>query len=82
MAQYGYSGLSGIRQVFRAVQRPDAEAVLQVGTALPVVAMIDELEAELDTPIVACNAALYWQTLRGIGLDDRLSGYGRLFAEH
>ena len=74
--------LDDIRRVFRAVQRAGAEAVLQVGTALPVVAMIDELEAELGTPIIACNAALYWQSLRGIGLDDRFSGYGRLFAEH
>ena len=30
--------------------------------------MIAELEAELQKPIVACNAALYWQTLRALGV--------------
>ena len=74
--------LEDIRRVFRAVADNDCDAILQVGTALPVVAMVDELEAELDKPIVACNAAVYWQTLRGVGIDDKLQGYGRLFSEH
>lgn len=74
--------LEDIRRVFRAVAESDCAAILQVGTALPVVAMIEDLEAELEKPIVACNAAVYWQTLRGIGIDDKLQGYGRLFSEH
>ena len=44
--------------------------------------MIEELEAELGKPIVACNAAVYWQALRGIGISDAVSGYGRLLAQH
>ena len=74
--------LADIRQVFRQVAEADCEAILQVGTALPVVAMIDQLEAELGKPIVACNAAVYWQTLRGIGITDAVPGYGRLLARH
>ena len=74
--------LADIRRVFGEVARSDCEAILQVGTALPVVALIEELEAELGKPIVACNAAVYWQTLRGIGIEDKLQGYGRLFVEH
>ena len=74
--------LADIRRVFRQVSAADCEAILQVGTALPVVEIIDELEQEVGKPIVACNAAVYWQTIRGIGIDDRLAGFGRLFAEH
>lgn len=74
--------LDDIRRVFRHVAESDCEAILQVGTALPVVAMIEDLEAELGKPIVACNAAVYWQTLRGIGITDGFPGYGRLLAQH
>lgn len=74
--------LEDIRRVFRAVAEADCDAILQVGTALPVVAMIGELEADLGKPIVACNAAVYWQALRGIGISDAVPGYGRLLAEH
>jgi len=74
--------LDKIRDVFRQVADSDCDAILQVGTALPVVAMIESLEDELNKPVVACNAAVYWQTLRAVGITDTLSGYGRLFKEH
>jgi maleate isomerase len=74
--------LDDIRRVFREVAATDCDAILQVGTALPVVGMIAELEAELGRPIVACNAAVYWQTLRAAGIADPVPGFGRLLAEH
>ena len=74
--------IEAIRSVFHDVARSDCDAVLQVGTALPVVALLDELESEIDKPIVACNAAVYWQTLRAAGIADRIAGFGRLLAEH
>jgi maleate isomerase len=74
--------LDDVRRVFRIVAESDCEAILQVGTALPVVAMIAELEAEIGKPIVACNAAVYWQALRAVGITDRTRGFGRLLEEH
>ena len=74
--------IDDIKAVFAAVAQSDCDAILQVGTALPVVAIIEELEAELGKPIVACNAAVYWQALRAIGISDKMQGYGRLFSEH
>ena len=56
--------------------------ILQVGTALPVVALIAGLEARHGKPIVACNAALYWQALRAAGIDDPIKGYGTLLERH
>lgn len=73
--------LDDIRAVFRQVAAADCDAILQVGTALPVVAMIAELEVETGKPIVACNAAVYWQTLRAAGITDPVPGYGRLLAD-
>lgn len=74
--------LDDIRAVFASVAETPCDAILQVGTALPVVGLIDELENSHGVPVVACNAAVYWQTLRKIGIDDAIQGYGRLLAEH
>lgn len=74
--------LDDIRSVFRDMAEVGADAILQVGTALPVVALIDELEDVTGQRIVACNAAVYWQTLRGIGVTDSVTGYGTLLRNH
>jgi len=74
--------LEDIRRVVHQVAGSDCDAILQVGTALPVVAMIEALERETGRPLVACNAAVYWQTLRAAGIMDRIAGFGRLLAEH
>ena len=73
--------LEDIRNIFHDVAGSDCDAVLQVGTALPVIALLDEIEGEIGKPIVACNAAVYWQTLRAAGIHDRIVGFGRLLAE-
>lgn len=74
--------LADIRGVFADVAASDCDVILQVGTALPVVAMIEELEEAHGKPIVACNAAVYWQTLRSVGITDPIRGYGRLLEAH
>jgi len=74
--------LDDIRRVVRQVADSPCDAILQVGTALPMVALIEELEGETGKPIVACNAAVYWQTLRAVGIDDKILGFGRLLATH
>lgn len=74
--------LDKISAVFHEVGQTACHAILQVGTALPVVAMIEQLEAELKRPVVACNAAVYWQTLRGIGITDPIDGFGQLLKDH
>ena len=74
--------LQEIRAVFRTVAESNCDAIVQVGTALPVVAIIEELETEIAKPVVCCNAAVYWQTLRAAGIADSISGFGRLLRDH
>ena len=74
--------LADIRDVFAEIAASDCDVILQVGTALPVVALIPELEDTHGKPIVACNAAVYWQTLRRVSINDPVPGFGRLLAEH
>jgi maleate isomerase len=78
----GKTDPSEIRRVCREVALPEAEAIAQVGTGLPLLHLVHELEQELARPVVACNAALYWQALRETGIRDVRSGYGRLLATH
>ena len=75
------TSLEDIKSVFDAVAQVDCDAILQVGTALPVISLIAELEDKYRKQIIACNAAVYWQALRKIGIMDQVGGYGRLFEE-
>lgn len=74
--------LDDIRCVFAEIATSDCDVILQVGTALPVVAMLAELEEAHGKPIVACNAAVYWQALRAVGINDQIRGFGRLLEAH
>ncbi len=72
--------LNQIRDLVRQLADTDCDAIAQIGTALPVVGLLNELERETGKTIIACNAALYWQALRAAGVNDPLSGYGRLLS--
>lgn len=76
------TSLDDIRRVFSVVADSDCDAILQVGTALPVVDIVSELEESCGKPVVACNAAAYWQTLRAAGISEKVSGFGRLLEEY
>ena len=66
----------------RELDGPDVDAIVQVGTNLPMIGLVDEAERWLGKPVVAMNSATVWHALRNNGLDDRFSGYGSLLREH
>ncbi|SUD49235.1 Arylmalonate decarboxylase [Nocardia otitidiscaviarum] len=71
-----------LREVVTALDGPDIQAIVQVGTNLSFVALADRLEAELGKPVIAINAATLWYALRDHGFDDRVEGAGTLLREH
>ncbi len=73
--------LQQISELVYRLAESDCDAIAQVGTALPVVGLLDALERETGKTIIACNAAVYWQALRAAGIDGPLPGYGRLLDE-
>jgi maleate isomerase len=81
-AAIGRTPLDEVRRAFREADSPAVEALVQVGTGLPVLHLVAELEDAFRKPVVACNAAAYWQALREIGRRDPIAGFGRLLAEH
>jgi maleate isomerase len=71
-----------LRAAIRAVDSPDVEAIVQVGTNLACVAVAAEAERWLGKPVIAINAATYWYALRQNDLPDPIEGFGALLAEH
>lgn len=67
---------AGVRTI---AQQADCDAVFVSCTSLRVLDIAPDLEAELGVPVVSSNMALVWHLLRLAGVDDDLSGFGRLF---
>jgi maleate isomerase len=70
------------REAIRGLDGDDVDAVVQVGTNLSMVRLAAAAELWLGKPIIAINAAIYWHALRANGIDDHMSGFGRLLEEH
>jgi maleate isomerase len=67
---------------FRSVDTPQTDALIHVGTALPVSGITAEIERLHGKPLVGVNVATYWAALRSIGIEDRIPGHGILAAQH
>lgn len=76
-----YVGEDRIRAELRALDGPDVEALVQVGTNLAGAAVCAEAERWLGKPALSINVASAWKALRDAGIDDRIPGRGRIFAE-
>ncbi len=59
----------------------DVDALVQVGTNLPMARLAATMEKRLDKPTIAINTATYWHALRQNGIDDKVSGFGKLLDE-
>jgi maleate isomerase len=71
-----------LRRAILEVNRPEVEAIVQVGTNLSMLRLADEAERDLGKPVIAINAATFWYALRENGITDQICGFGRLLAEH
>ena len=71
-----------LRPALEELNGPDVDAIVQVGTNLSMVRLAADAEVWLQKPVIAINAATYWHALRANGIDDKLSGLGRLFEQH
>jgi maleate isomerase len=72
---------AAIRDAIKEVDGPDADAVVVVGTNLPMARVAGMAEFWLGKPVVALNTATYWHALRQCGIEDKVRGFGRLLAE-
>ena len=75
-------GKRELRDAILAVDAPDVEAVVQVGTNLAMAQLAAAAELWLDKPVLAINTATYWWALRCNGIGDAIEGFGRLLRDY
>ena len=86
-----HRGLEGVIDIYeeteeraytlgRAADAPNADAVLISGTGLPTAGIVERLERDLGKPVVTSQAAVLWRALTMLGVNERISAYGRLLA--
>jgi len=71
-----------LRDEIVALNGPDIDAIVQVGTNLACARLAAIAEFWLDKPVIAINTATYWWALRQSGITDPMDGFGRLLREH
>jgi len=65
--------------VLSEIDLKDADALFISCTALPALSIIDKLEKKLNKVVLSSNQALIWDTLEGIGKNESIEGFGKLF---
>ena len=60
----------------------DADALLVSCTSLPVLSIIDRLEKKINKFVLSSNQALIWDTLKKIGKNNSINGFGKLFTSN
>ncbi len=66
----------------QSIDQTQADAVFISCGALRSLQVIQLIENALGKPVIASNQAMIWDTLRLAGINDRISGYGRLLSEY
>jgi maleate isomerase len=69
-----------LRRALIELNGTDVQALVQVGTNLPMARLAGEAERWLGKPVLAINTATYWHALRQNKVDDRVAGFGSLLA--
>lgn len=64
-----------------ALRDPAADAYFISCTTIRSADVIDALEDALGKPVLTSNQAMLWQALRDTGIDDKISGFGRLLKD-
>jgi maleate isomerase len=73
-----------IEEVIAAVHEvdgDDVDCIVQCGTNLSTVDLFPTLEHMLQKPLIPINVATVWHALRACGIDDKVTGKGRLLEE-
>ncbi len=66
-------------EVLSQMDLKEADALFISFTALPAMSIIDKLEKKLNKFVLSSNQALIWDTIRSIGYNSSINGYGKLF---
>ena len=68
-----------IYQLAREVDVADAQGILISCTTFRAADTIEDLETDLQKPVITANQATMWNALRIASIGDKIDGYGQLF---
>jgi maleate isomerase len=71
-----------LTEAISQIDGPDVDAIVQCGTNTATAAFATEASNKLGKPVIACNVACYWLTLRKLGIIDQMMGFGDLLQHH
>jgi maleate isomerase len=63
------------------IDRPDADAIFLSCGGIRSLEVAEEIEQITGKPVVTSNQAQFWSCLRRAGVQDKLTGFGRIFQE-
>jgi maleate isomerase len=75
------TSLKDVVDAIKYVDGDDVDAIVQCGTNLSCADLFPALEHYLGKPLIAINVACVWHALRACGIQDRITGCGRLLEE-
>src|SRR3954451_6182934 len=70
-----------LRDAIIAVDGTDVDAVVLVGTNLPMSRVAAAAEFWMGKPVISLNTVTYWHALGQTDVTDRVLGFGRLLSE-
>jgi maleate isomerase len=75
------TSIEEVLQAVKQVDGDDVDAIIQCGTNLSTVDLFPTLEHVLEKPLIPINVATVWHALRACGIEDKVTGRGRLMEE-
>ncbi|WP_101759089.1 Asp/Glu racemase [Oceanicoccus sp. KOV_DT_Chl] len=75
------TSIKEVMDAIKEVDGDDVDAILQCGTNLSTVDIFPTLEHWLEKPLIPINIATVWHALRACGINDKITGKGRLLEE-
>jgi maleate isomerase len=65
-----------------SLDRPEAEAIFLSCGGIRSLEVVDALEQKVGKPVIVSNQAMFWNTLRLAGINDKIEGYGQILTMH
>ena len=69
-----------IYRMARKANTPEADAICILATNLRSFPILQQMEEDLDKPVISTNQAILWKSLQLAGIKPEIKGYGRLLS--
>ena len=75
------TSIQDVLSAVRDIDGDDVDAIVQCGTNLSTLDLFPTLEHVMEKPLIPINVATVWHALRAVGVEDKITGKGRLLEE-